>query len=543
MRMSRWAKACVLAGALCSAGLFATSARAASGCLTISASAPRVALTTFSFGPFNVTLNAGDVITLSDTAGAGPTDTLTVGSTSLTFGLPGSRSITIATTGSYTVTASGTVPAITGGTATLSCSPGPESSASAVQQSANNAQIAVSNGLRTVQNYQEWVTKGVLGSFGMTRGGDTAFVKPAVQPAPSRAVALAREERDLNEELAALPADDERRTRIDADLTAVRRRLTFARVTADLSALDGSTRPVSVRGTGAADTPRESTEAALPSAFSLDACDLAVCDGADPLSRKWNMWMEGRVAGLNDSLAQTNTLGFAGAAGVDYKFLPWLALGMRVGGGTSETRFGLPGVRTGTIGVSMVPYFGMRLHENVYAEGFVGLTKLNYNLNPAINVSGGFDAWRVFLGGALSGVWHDGGWRFQPSIMGAWGSETQNAYTDSASTAVPSQTITFGRIAAGPEIGYTFKDVSRGWTFEPFAILKGNIDFSSAPVYSIAGTPVVVRSGAQGSGQLGGGLAMQLDDGFYLRVQASYDSLFVTGLDAWSGRIRAGKTF
>jgi hypothetical protein len=356
-------------------------------------------------------------------------------------------------------------------------------------------------------------------------------------------VALAREERDLNEELAALPADDERRTRIDADLTAVRRRLTFARVTADLSALDGSTRPVSVRGTGAADTPRESTEAALPSAFSLDACDLAACDGVDPLSRKWNMWMEGRVAGLNDSLAQTNTLGFAGAAGVDYKFLPWLALGMSVGVETYETRFGLPGVRTGTIGVSMVPYFGMRLHENVYAEGFVGLTKLNYNLNPAINVSGGFDAWRVFLGGALSGVWHDGGWRFQPSIMGAWGSETQNAYTDSASTAVPSQTITFGRIAAGPEIGYTFKDVSRGWTFEPFAILKGNIDFSSAPVYSIAGTPVVVRSGAQGSGQLGGGLAMQLDDGFYLRVQASYDSLFVTGLDAWSGRIRAGKTF
>jgi outer membrane autotransporter protein len=185
----------------------------------------------------------------------------------------------------------------------------------------------------------------------------------------------------------------------------------------------------------------------------------------------------------------------------------------------------------------------MRLHENVYAEGFVGLTKLNYNLTPAVAVSGAFDAWRIFLGGALSGVWHDGNWRFQPSILGAWGSETQNAYTDSAGTAVASQTITFGRIAAGPEIGYTFKDESRGWTFEPFVLLKGNIDFSSAPVYSIAGTPFVVRSGSQASGQLGGGLAMQLDDGFYLRVQASYDSLFVSGLDAWTGRLRAGKTF
>jgi hypothetical protein len=366
------------------------------------------------------------------------TDTLSVGSNNSSFNIPGTTSITVGTSGAYSVSVTGTAIPIPGmaGVVTLTCIPGPGGGADT--QLRNNAQIAVSNGLRTVQNYQEWVTKGVLGSFGMTRGGDTAFVKPAVQPAPSRAVTLAREERDLNEELAALPADDERRTRIDADLTAVRRRLTFARVTADLSALDGSARPVSVRGTGAADTLRESTEAALPSAFSLDACDLAACDGVDPLSRKWNMWMEGRVAGLNDSLAQTNTLGFAGAAGVDYKFLPWLALGMSVGVETYETRFGLPGVRTGTIGVSMVPYFGMRLHENIYAEGFVGLTKLNYNLNPAINVSGGFDAWRVFLGGALSGVWHDGGWRFQPSIMGAWGSETQNAYTDSASTAVPS---------------------------------------------------------------------------------------------------------
>jgi hypothetical protein len=36
---------------------------------------------------------------------------------------------------------------------------------------------------------------------------------------------------------------------------------------------------------------------------------------------------------------------------------------------------------------------------------------------------------------------------------------------------------------------------------------------------------------------------MLLDEGFYLRLQASYDSIGVPGLDIWSGRIRAGKTF
>ena len=133
---------------------------------------------------------------------------------------------------------------------------------------------------------------------------------------------------------------------------------------------------------------------------------------------------------------------------------------------------------------------------------------------------------------------------FQPSILAAWGSETQNAYTDSNNTFVPAQTVTFGRIGAGPEIGYTFKDDRRGWSFEPFGLAKLNVDFSSTPVYTFYGlTPVVARSGTQASGQVGGGIAMLLDEGFYLRLQASYDSIGVPGLDIWSGRIRAGKTF
>jgi hypothetical protein len=524
-----------------------------------------------SLGPFNVTLEAGDIVVLRDTStSAGTaTDTLSVGSSSASFNIPGTTSITVATTGAYSVSASGTAIPIPGdaGVVTLSCIPGP--GVGPTNQLRNNAQIAVSNGLRTVQNYQEWVTKGVLGSFGMTRGGDIASAKPAArQPsAREKAEALARRERELSEELAGLPAGDERAADLKDNLIGVRRSLAFARMTADLGVSDRTSR-VASPGTAAAGERNEfairptrpsrgtdatepftqeaaadaSRMAAAPS-MSLDACDFSACDPNDPLNRKWNVWAEGRVASLTDSLAQTNTLGFAGASGVDYKFLPWLALGMSLGVENYETGFGVPGVRTGTIGVSLVPYFGLRLHDNIYAEGFVGLTKLNYNLTPAVAVTGSFDAWRVFFGGAVSGIWHYENWRFQPSILGAYGSETQNAYTDSAGTAVPSQTITFGRIAAGPEIGYTFKDVSRGWSFEPFVLLKGNLDFSSAPVYSINGTPFVVRSGAQGSGQFGGGLAMQLDDGFYLRVQASYDSLFVSGLDAWSGRIRAGKTF
>ena len=552
MRTIEYVKACAFAGAFALAAAAAPSF-AAIRCAELNAS---TTIHPATLGPFSVTLNAGDTVVLSDATLFGLSNTLTVGSTSSSFAMPGTTSITVTASGTYTVSAGiGASPII--GLVTLSCRPGPTGSSS--EQSTNNAQIAVSNGLRTLQNYQEWVTKGVLGSFGMTRGGDIASRRPSAEPAAHANVqALARRERDLDEEIASLLPDDQRAVGLKEELAAVRRRAAFARVTSDIASLgsvpdserlggfairSASSAPGSEVAEASPQQASPSRRPDAPPAIGIDSCDLAACDPADPSSRKWNVWAEGRVAGLNDSLAQTTTLGFAGAAGVDYKFVPWLALGMSLGVETYETRFGVPGVRTGTIGVSLVPYFGIRLHDNVYAEGFVGLTKLNYDLTPALAVSGSFDAWRVFFGGAVSGVWHDGPWRFQPSILGAYGSETQNAYTDSAGTAVPAQSITFGRIAAGPEIGYTVKDLSRGWTFEPFVLLKGNIDFSSAPVYSIAGTPFVVRSGAQASGQLGGGLAMQLDDGFYLRVQASYDSLFVSGLDAWTGRLRAGRTF
>jgi hypothetical protein len=288
----------------------------------------------------------------------------------------------------------------------------------------------------------------------------------------------------------------------------------------------------------------DGTQNPAPSSFGLDACDFASCDPDDPQAHKWNAWAEGRVIGLTDSIARQSTLGFAGTAGVDYKFQPWLAVGLSLGVENYETRFNLPGVHSGQTGVTVLPYLGMRLTDNVFAEGFVGLTKLYYNVTPGTNITGTFDSLRFFFGGALSGVWHDGNWRFQPSILGAWGSETQNAYTDSNNTFVPTQTITFGRIGAGPEIGYTFKDDRRGWSFEPFGLAKFNVDFSSTPIYTFYGlTPVVARSGTQASGQVGGGMAMLLDEGFYLRVQASYDSIGVPGLDVWSGRIRAGKTF
>lgn len=218
-------------------------------------------------------------------------------------------------------------------------------------------------------------------------------------------------------------------------------------------------------------------------------------------------------------------------------------MGLSVGAETFETKFGTLGVRSGSVGVSAIPYVGIRLHDNIYASAFVGLTKINYNTNPGAGINAHFNGLRTLVGGALTGVWRDGPWRFQPTLSGTYGTETQEAYTDSASNAVASQTVSYGRVSAGPEVGYAFRFEEQGLSLEPFVLAKANLDMASSNAVSLNGQSVVLRPGTLGSGSVGGGFDLRFDSGYYMRIQASYDSIGVSGLDVWSGVIRGGLRF
>jgi outer membrane autotransporter protein len=185
----------------------------------------------------------------------------------------------------------------------------------------------------------------------------------------------------------------------------------------------------------------------------------------------------------------------------------------------------------------------VRLTDNVFASAFTGLTHINYNSNPGAGISARFDALRFMLGGALTGVWRDDQWRFQPTVAGTFGSETQNAYVDSVGTSVAAQTLTYGRLSAGPEVGYAFSDADRSWTFEPFVTARLNVDFASSAVTIVNGTSVNLRPGTLAAGSMGVGAEMRFLAGFYVRGQASYDSIGVSGLDVWTGLLRGGMSF
>ncbi len=286
--------------------------------------------------------------------------------------------------------------------------------------------------------------------------------------------------------------------------------------------------------------------AAAAPALHLNARQLAgVCDSfCEDFGQKWNVWMEGRATAVNDTLTVSNSSGIVGAAGADYKVLPRLTLGMSFSIESFDNRSGNQGARMTMLGFSALPYIGFKIDDNLIASAFVGVSTLAYNTSPVPGTTGGFNGLRFMTGGSIAGTWHDGPWRFSPTLSGSYGNETQTGYTDSAGNVVPGQVVSYGRIEAGPEIGYTFYNVEPGVAVEPFVSLKGAIDFASATIStSSAGVPIVVRPGTNGSGSLGAGVSIRSQKGFSLRVQGSYDSIGVNGLDIWSGVIRGVWSF
>jgi len=268
-------------------------------------------------------------------------------------------------------------------------------------------------------------------------------------------------------------------------------------------------------------------------------------DGFNPihalLGEKWNVWGQGRFTGSNDALAASSSLGFNASAGADYRLLPWMLAGLSVGVESNEMKQAFAGARTGAVGVSATPYLGFRLDSNLFAAAFAGVTALSYNSNPQAGISASYTGTRAFVGGSLTGSWRDGPWRFEPGISILYGVESLAGYTDSAGTFVPTITPQAGRVSVGPEIGRTWVDPDGGWRIEPYLRAKLNLDYIDNRQVFLNGELVGTRGSA--SGAMGGGLTYVGAGGTSARVEASYDSIGVQGLDAWSATMRIGWSF
>jgi hypothetical protein len=259
------------------------------------------------------------------------------------------------------------------------------------------------------------------------------------------------------------------------------------------------------------------------------------------LGANWNVWAEGRATGSTDTVAATNSLGFNGSVGADYKFMPWMTAGLSLGVETTTSNLWTVSGQVNATGITALPYIGIRLDPNVFASAYFGVTGIGYSSIPQPGVTAAYGGTRIVVGGALSGSWQDGPWRFEPSLSIVYGSEAQTGYTDSAGNAVPGQIIQFGRISAGPEIGYTLRDKDGDWQIEPYVRALLNVDYATNEQVFLNGLLVNTRGSASGS--IAGGVSYRGTGRFSARAEGSYNSIGTPGLDSWSAMAHVNWSF
>ncbi len=190
-----------------------------------------------------------------------------------------------------------------------------------------------------------------------------------------------------------------------------------------------------------------------------------------------NTWVDGSDPGGEfEGDAQNIT------AGVDYKVTDNAVVGVAVGYELTDidTTF-----NNGTFegnGITMTPYVGVNLNKTWSLSALVSYGAIEYDTSSTTaGTTGSFDATRLMGSAAVEGNIYRDRLRISPKVSVMYLSEEQDAYTDSAGTAVNSSTIDLGRAAAGATLGYQFDAV------EPYVRAMFEYDFSKEDPVNLGG--------------------------------------------------------
>ncbi len=164
--------------------------------------------------------------------------------------------------------------------------------------------------------------------------------------------------------------------------------------------------------------------------------------------------------------------------GADYLVRPSLLVGiLSQVDWTKERVLNISGTAEG-VGWMVGPYASVHLAPNLYLDGRVAWGRSN-NAITAAGATDKFTTDRLLARAKLTGNWQRGAWRVTPSVALAYLSEMQEAYTGSNGVAVPSSTVSTGRLTAGPEVGRRII-MEDGGVVEPMASVVLNWDFASS---------------------------------------------------------------
>ncbi len=252
----------------------------------------------------------------------------------------------------------------------------------------------------------------------------------------------------------------------------------------------------------------------------------------------FDVWLEAHFSQFKATAAGTENSGSFGIvyAGADYKLTPSLLVGLLLQYDWTRDRSQQLLLPTSTIegqGAMVGPYVSGRLAQHLFFDARVAWGLSDNRINPFGTYQDTFATDRWLAHANLTGNWVFGNFRITPSAGVTYASEKQASYVDALGVGIPSQTVSLGRMAVGPEFAYRYIG-SDGVMYEPQVSLKGLWDFQRPDVPTVAGM-IVSTDPLHAKAELA--LLARAPSGFSVRGAVAYDGIGSTSFRDVSGRL------
>ena len=269
---------------------------------------------------------------------------------------------------------------------------------------------------------------------------------------------------------------------------------------------------------------------------SLGLRDHATDSADDGAPTGFDIWVRGRWARYENNTNEGDLgLLFIGA---DYKFNDGLVVGLVAQFDWTDEADDTEGFMIEGRGWMVGPYMVARLHQNLIFDANASWGRSDNQVSPFNTYTDSFEGTRWLASAKFTGSFQFGHLNVAPHIGVNYFQERQDAYVDSLSIDIPSQTIKLGRLTFGPKFSTTIQRKD-GTTINPYVGISGLWDFERTAIVDLT-TGLASESTDGIRTRLDTGVKIRLPDGLTLNGEGFYDGIGANDYKSYGGSIRVG---
>ena len=182
------------------------------------------------------------------------------------------------------------------------------------------------------------------------------------------------------------------------------------------------------------------------------------------------------------------------------------------------------------------PYMVAQLHQNLIFDANFSMGQSDNEVSPFNTYTDSFDGTRWLASAKFTGSFTFGNLHVAPHIGVLYFQERQEAYIDSLSIDIPSQTVKLGRLTFGPKFSTTIQRRD-GTTISPYLGIKGLWDFERTAIVDLT-TGLASESTDGVRARVDAGVRIRLPDGLTLNGEGFYDGIGADDYKSYGGSIR-----